>query len=225
MTAKKRSYTKIALTLSICLMLLWGILGATTSLAWFTDTSPVQKNVFNVGELDLVVSHKREDGKYYEIDSTTTIFDDEALYEPGYVQVVYLRVENRGEIPFDYRSALMINDYTPAYNVFGSKFNLQDHLRFGVVSAETEAELIELVKNRILAKGQASHDLSGIANLPAGKYTTDVQSLNVREEHYLALIVRMPEEVGNIANYRGNDVPTVKLGLSVNASQKGTPVE
>lgn len=225
MTAKKRSCTKIALTLSICLMLLWGILGATTSLAWFTDTSPVQKNVFNIGELDLVVSHKQEDGKYHEIDATTTIFDDEALYEPGYVQVVYLKVENRGDIPFDYRSALMINDYTPAYNVFGRKFNLQDHLRFGVVSAETEAELIELVETRVLAKGQAPHELSSIADLPAGKYTTDVRSLDVDKEHYLALIVRMPEEVGNVANYRGNDVPTVKLGLSVNASQQGTPVE
>ena len=67
--------------------------------------------------------------------------------------------------------------------------------------------------------------LSDIADLPAGKYTTDVESLGVDQEHYMALIVRMPEEVGNVANYRGTDIPTVKLGLSVNASQQGTPVE
>ena len=34
-----------------------------------------------------------------------------------------------------------------------------------------------------------------------------------------ALIVRMPEEVGNVANYRGDTVPEVDLGITVKADQ------
>ena len=36
---------------------------------------------------------------------------------------------------------------------------------------------------------------------------------------YLALIVRMPEEVANEANYRESDTPKVELGITVKADQ------
>ena len=35
----------------------------------------------------------------------------------------------------------------------------------------------------------------------------------------IALIVRMPEEVDNFANYRGTIVPKVELGITVKAEQ------
>lgn len=216
MTTKKKSYTKIALALSMCLLLVWGILGTGTSLAWFKDTSPVQKNIFHIGELDLVVSYKTENGTYKEIDAKTPVFDDEALYEPGYVQVVYLKVENKGDIDFDYKTAVSVTDYTPSTNVFGQSFNLQEYLKFGVVIADTEAELTKKLANRNLAKENA--------NFPLNTYTTETDLLKVGGEKYMALIVRMPEEVGNVANYRGNIIPKVELGLIVKATQTGTPV-
>ena len=55
MTVRKKSYTKIALTLSICLLMIWALLGTGTTIAWFTDTSETQKNTFFIGDLDLVV--------------------------------------------------------------------------------------------------------------------------------------------------------------------------
>ena len=39
---------------------------------------------------------------------------------------------------------------------------------------------------------------------------------------YAALILYMPKEVGNEANYRGGDIPTIDLGITVFASQRGT---
>lgn len=36
----------------------------------------------------------------------------------------------------------------------------------------------------------------------------------------MALVVRMPEEVGNEANYRGDDIPKVELGIIVKADQQ-----
>ncbi len=216
--ANRKSYTKIALTLSICLMIVWAILGTGTSLAWFTDTTPVQKNIFYVGELDVEVYYRNEDNNYEKVTSETPLFDDDALYEPGYIQVVYLKIKNEGDIPFDYKMAIGVSDYTPAINVFGQSFNLQDYLRFGLVIADSEAELEEMVADRENAKTNWTTDI-GLST-----YTTNIDTLAIGEARYVALIVRMPEEVGNIANHNGKGAPTIELGLIVKATQKGTPI-
>ena len=218
MKRNKRTYTKIALTLSVIFFVVWTVLGTGTSLAWFADTTPVQKNIFYVGELDLVVSHRLADGSYEEITAETSIFDDEALYEPGYVQVVYLRIENKGDILFDYKMAIGVNDYTPAINIFGQSFNLQDYLRFGLVSADSEAELEKMVEDREKSKDNSTDDI------PLSTYTTETEMLDVGGIKYVALIVRMPEKIGNVANHNGESVPKIKLGLIVEATQKGTPI-
>ena len=213
MNKKKRKYNRLALSLSMCLMIVWGILGTGTSLAWFTDTSPEVKNIFHFGEFDLVVSYKTEDGVYKEITSDTAIFDDEALYEPGYVQVVYLKIENKGTVDFEYKTAVSVTDYTPAINAFGKSFQLQDYLRFGLVSDDSEEALIEKLKTRELTKEKATMFLNN--------YATEKEYLKAGQETYMALIVRMPEEIGNVANYRGNTIPRVELGVIVSASQIG----
>ena len=213
MNKKKKKYNRLALSLSMCLMIVWGILGTGTSLAWFTDTSPEVKNIFHFGEFDLVVSYKTEDGVYKEITSDTAIFDDEALYEPGYVQVVYLKIENKGTVDFEYKTAVSVTDYTPAINAFGKSFQLQDYLRFGLVSDDSEEALIEKLKTRELTKEKATMFLNN--------YATEKEYLKAGQETYMALIVRMPEEIGNVANYRGNTIPRVELGVIVSASQIG----
>ena len=213
MNKKIRKYNRLALSLSMCLMIVWGVLGTGTSLAWFTDTSPEVRNIFHFGEFDLVVSYKTEDGVYKEITSDTAIFDDEALYEPGYVQVVYLKIENKGTVDFEYKTAVSVTDYTPAINAFGKSFQLQDYLRFGLVSDDSEEALIEKLKTRELTKEKATMFLNN--------YATEKEYLKAGQETYMALIVRMPEEIGNVANYRGNTIPRVELGIIVSASQIG----
>ena len=157
---KQKPYKKIALTLSLCAIALWLILGTGTSLAWFTDTSDEVVNIFHVAEFDLEVSHRLPDGSYESIDGQTKIFDDNALYEPGYVQVVTLKIENKGTIPFDFKTAVSVSDYTTATNVFGQSFLLQDYLRFGCITADTEAELDAALDTRDKAKAIADSKLS-----------------------------------------------------------------
>lgn len=219
MTTRKKSYTKIALTLSICLLMMWALLGTGTTIAWFTDTSEVQKNTFFIGELDLVVSHKLEDGTYEEIESDTKVFDDEALYEPGYVQVVYLKVENKGDVPFEYKLSVDVNDVTVAKSVLGNDIYLPNYLKYGVLFGADEAEL-----TRETAKVIAENEFSGeTMNFPLNVYSEkDNAVLQPGSERYIALIVRMPEVVGNAANYRGTTIPRVDLGITVKASQEGT---
>lgn len=211
MSKSTLTYQKVALALSLGLILVWVILGTSASLAWFTDTSPTLKNIFHIQNFDLVVSHRLDDGTYEELDGETQVFDDEALYEPNYTQVVYMKIENRGDSAFRYRTAVNVTGYTPATNVFGNKFNLQDYLKFGLVYADSESELESKLANRDLAKEKAG--------MPLNDYSTDTDTLAAGGVKYMALIVRMPEDVGNEANYRFETVPKVELGIIVTADQ------
>lgn len=211
---KRKIFTKTALVLSACLMILWCILGTGSSIAWFVDESPEIRNNFNFAEFDLVVSHKTEDG-YEEVKSDTKIFDDEAIYEPGYVQVVYLKIENKGTVAFNYDLAVVPNLQTivRAKNVYGQDIYLPEILKFGVVFADTEAELTQKLANRDLAEKLATTDLSS--------YTSEPDHLQAEGEAFVAVIVRMPREVGNAGNYRGNTPPSIELGITVQAMQEG----
>lgn len=209
--AKNTPYKRIALILSLVALVVWAILGTGASLAWFSDTSPEINNIFHFAEFDLVVSHQLTDGKWEEVDSRTKIFNEEALYEPGYVQVVYLKIENKGDREFEFYTAVNVNDCSVATNVFGQQFLLQDYLKFGVVTADTEQEMKDSVPDRQTAVE--------IADMPLHNYDTTTAILAPGETSYLALIVRMPEEVDNVANYRGNDIPKVELGITVKADQ------
>lgn len=211
-TAKKKPYKRIALALSLCALLIWAILGTGASLAWFTDTSEEVTNIFHVADFELAVSHRLDNGTWEPIDGKTDIFDDEALYEPGYVQVVYLKVENKGDRAFDFYTAVSVTDFTVATNVFGQHFHLQEYLKFGVAIADSEEAMEQKVATRALA--------NEIATMKLSNYSTDVAALEPGETAYMALVVRMPEEVGNEANYRGDVIPRVDLGIIVKADQQ-----
>ena len=102
MRSHKRSMKKIALTLSVFLILMWAVLGAGTSLAWFTDTDETMNNIFHFADFDLDAEYLDKNGEYQDLQGATEVFDSKALYEPGYTQVVYLRVTNKGEVGFKF---------------------------------------------------------------------------------------------------------------------------
>ena len=162
-----------------------------------------------------MVSHRLTDGKWEEVDGQTKIFDEEALYEPGYVQVVYLKVENKGDRDFKFSTAVNVNGCIQATNVFGQRFMLQDYLKFGITTANSENEM----NNSVIDRNAAVK----LADMPLHNYDTETAVLNPDETKYIALIVRMPKEVGNVANYRGDTIPEVDLGITVKADQIKKP--
>lgn len=208
----KKKYTRAALVVSMVLVIVWSIMGTGTSLAWFTDTDEEVKNVFHFADFDLDAEYRTEKGEWKSIEGETAIFDDKALYEPGYVQVVYLRVTNKGEVPFTFKTAVNVTDYNEPINVLGQKFHLHEHLRFGLTKAvATEQEMDELVRTRELARSYANEELNN--------YATEDAQLAAGATVYMALVVQMPEEVDNVANYWGETIPRVELGLIVSATQ------
>lgn len=225
---KNRKWRKVALALSACLFLLWWVLGTSATLAWFSDVDTV-RNEFRFGLLDLDVYYKNSTSmQYTQMQPTSTVFNDNALYEPGYTQVVYLKIDNVGDVDFKYKVAVTVVGSTPGTSILGNKIYLPDYLRYGVVFAETEEALLQQVESRLNAKHYATNEWGAVGTWSlVSPYTFEVEKKVEDPEyaHYAALIIRMPEEVGNVANHIAGYQPSVELGVTVFAQQANAPLD
>ena len=217
---KKKRWTKAALALSACLFVLWWALGTGATLAWFSDTD-MARNEFDIGLLKMDVSYRNDIvSAYTPLQGSTKVFNDEALYEPGYTQVVYLKIDNTGDMDFNYKVAVTVHRSEVGYNALGEEIYLPNYLRYGVVLGTTEEEVIAQVQDRLTARGNAFHDGAALGTWSEPSPYTFAAG---EDSHYAALIVYMPEEVGNAANYRGTHQPRVELGITVSAQQANAP--
>ena len=206
----KRSLVASILILCLCFTTLIG-----TTFAWFTDSVTSANNIIKTGKLDIGLEYATvKDGQisgWSNVDGADKIFDPNALWEPGRVEVAYLKVSNLGDLALKYQLAVNVVEENEGTNVDGEKFKLSDHLVFKVVEmpdALTTYTDREAVTNAAgTEKGLKDHN---------GKTT----ALEVGGVDYMALIVYMPESVGNVANYRGDDIPTIKLGVNMYATQQ-----
>lgn len=217
----KKKWTKAALAFSACLFVLWWALGTGATLAWFNDTDEV-RNEFQIGLIDLDVSYKNDIvTEYTPLQGATKAFNDEALYEPGYTQVVYLQIENNGDMDFQYKIAVTVDKVITGKNQWGEDIYLPNYLRYGVVFGETEAEMQELVKDRLTSRNYTPNAWGTLGTWSeVSPYTFEAGE----NAHYAALIIYMPEEVGDDANYRGFVEPRVELGITVFAQQANAPM-
>ena len=151
------------------------------------------------------------------MNAATPVFNDEAVYEPGYTQIAYLKIENVGNVDFDYRLSLDMVDCVDSWSTFGLPLHLPDYLRYGVVFSDNDAEL-----ERQIARQMADHTfISSRLNQYSGQDIT----LEPGQVRYAALVVYMPTDVGNAANHHPNwERPKVMLGITVFAQQAGAPM-
>lgn len=217
-----RNLRKAGVLASVSLFLLLAFLGAGATAAWMTYTTPVKQNNFQVGLLDLYVEYRNDQmTDYAEVTKESPLFNDEALYEPGYTQIVYLKVYNNGDIPFDYKFTVHDFNSEDSMNVYDENLHLPDHLYFGMVTADTEEELQRLLSPREAAQSYATNKLVKYSRL--GEYSLRGKRLDVGKQEFAALIVCMPTFVGNEANYKKDaPVPKVSLGVTVYAQQIDT---
>jgi len=203
----KRALLASVLSMMLCLAMLIG-----STFAWFTDTVTSGKNKIIAGNLDVELEYSLtgEENSWVSVNEETNMFKDDARWEPGYTQVVYLRVANVGSLAFKYQFGINVAGKTLGKTADNKDIDLSNFIKFGVV------ETAEAFADRTTALNAVKDS----AALISAGYSSGEGKLAVGgTSNMLALVVYMPEDVGNDANYRGEVAPSIDLGINLVATQ------
>ena len=216
--ATKRALLTSVTALVMCVVMLVG-----TTFAWFTDTASTGVNKIQAGNLKMEVTYKNAetvknpltDTKFEPVTKETPVFNNNAIWEPGHVEYVVLKISNAGTLALKYKLGINIASETGSTNVFNKPFKLSDYIEFAVIDGD---------------KSNLGRDDLVAAATAAGNHVLNVGYTN--EDHLLAgatgsektvtLVVWMPKSVGNEANYKvaeGITAPSIDLGINVAATQ------
>lgn len=208
------------LTLLLCLTMF-----VSTTFAWFTDSVASATNHIIAGNLDVAMYSGIPSGSAFtwsEVTQTTgSLFDENALWEPGHTEVVYLKVKNEGTLALKYTVSVTEVAFVDGTSILGNNIHLADYLKLAVMDVTT---------------GYADRDAARAAAAAAGPvtltdgFTTEYLDLyteaqvaadsSLASEHIVAVVVYMPDEIGNEVNYLDGVVPEITLGIDVLATQK-----
>ena len=203
MTNKKN--TRKALLVSMLSLLLCFSMLVGTTFAWFTDSVTSSNNVIKAGNLDIKLEYLTDNG-WADVDGASDILTNE-LWEPGVVEVAYLRVENAGSLAFKYKLGVNILSEIDGVNKAGESFKLSDYIKFGVV------EGVNGETDKYTTREAAVAAVENAKKISAGY--TKASNMFEGDELYLALVVWMPTDVTDVANHNGINVPYLKIGSMV----------
>ena len=217
----KTKSTKRALLMSMLSMLLCIAMLVGSTFAWFTDSVTSGNNKILDGNLDVELEYATaeaaKDGivetEWTKVNETTeSLFTDGALWEPGYTEVVYLRVKNAGTLALKYKLGINVASKVIGKTADDKDIDLANFIEFGVAEIDTP------FANRSDARDAVKADA---VKLSAGYASKSETTLDKEETSApFALVVYMPEEVGNDANYgTGKTKPEITLGINLVATQ------
>ena len=205
----KRALITSALAILMCVAMLIG-----TTFAWFTDTASTGVNKIQAGNLDVKLMYSTDMQTWKEATDQSKLFGDNALWEPGYTQVVYLKIENAGKLALKYEVGFSKN-YTSnrGKNVNGDWYRVDNYLKIGTAETTTKFANREDVWSAIAATEKTlAKDVmltDGWITLKAGESSKP-----------FAVAIYMPTSVGNEANASKHRPSSVSgLGIEVRATQ------
>lgn len=215
---KKVGGTKRALLTSVLALVLSLAMLAGTTFAWFTDTASTGVNRIVSGNLDVGLQYwgVGEDGRktWLTAENSKELFDENALWEPGYTQIVYLKVENNGNLALTYAMQITPVHETVGVNVDGEQFKLSDYIKFGWTTFTADENGAPVALDREAAQTGVGDG----AQLGKTLHRQAADPMKANAEELVALVAWMPENVGNEANY-STVQPTIELSLKVLATQ------
>lgn len=213
----KRSFISSVLVLCLCFTMFVG-----TTFAWYNDSVTSGRNTIVSGSLEMVLEKYTgaiNGGAFADswetVTDQTKIFNetDGALtFEPGAVQVAYVRVKNAGDLAFKYSLAAKVYEEKAGTNQENQSFLLSDYLKFGTATVTVPYTTREA----------AVAGVPGAAKLQDAALSTDGAYLKKTDNPVIvALVIYMPSDVGNVANPKpGADYkPEISFGLNALASQ------
>ena len=210
---KKRLLSSIA-TLCVCFAMFIG-----STYAWFTDSASTGVNKIQAGNLDIVLEYyDSSNSTWTKVTDQTKLFDDSALWEPGHTEVAYLHIKNAGSLDLKYKMNVNIPYEKGSINQKDEAFKLSDYLVFGKIVTSTESFFKNDADGRAAARREAGTTMGLSSWTKAGNLYAE-SNTGVHEE-YVALVIYMPETVGNEANHKVDvDEPVIKLGVNIVATQ------
>ena len=215
---KKVGGTKRALLTSVLALVLSLAMLAGSTFAWFTDTASTGVNRIVSGNLDVGLQYwgVGENGqkKWLTAENSEDLFDENALWEPGYTQIVYLKVKNDGNLALTYAMQITPVHETVGVNVDGEEFKLSDYIKFGWTAFTVDGTGAPVA----LGREAAQTGVGDGAQLGTTLHRQAAEPLAAGAEELVALVAWMPEDVGNEANY-STVQPTIELSLKVLATQ------
>ena len=221
--------SKKALFLSVAALVLCVTLLIGTTFAWFTDSDGTGINKIQSGNLDVEVYYALQsdvvngviaDNAWKEVKNDTPVFNENALWEPGYTEVVYFKIVNEGTLALQYNTKVDIVKETGAINVATDPFMLSDYIQ----SYVTNADDVQIYSDRSIAIAPAgSETLAKAANfdIDAALSLDSWKWLAPQGTYYTTFVLFMPTTVGNEANYSTEEgiIPTIQLGINFMATQ------
>lgn len=215
---KKVGGTKRALLTSVLALVLSLAMLAGTTFAWFTDTASTGVNRIVSGNLDVGLQYwgVDENGQktWLTAENSEDLFDKNALWEPGYTQIVYLKVKNNGNLALTYAMQITPVHETVGVNVDGEEFKLSDYIKFGWTPFTVDGDGTPVALDREAAQTGVGDG----AQLGTTLHRQAAEPMKASAEELVALVAWMPENVGNEANY-STVQPTIELSLKVLATQ------
>lgn len=215
---KKVGGTKRALLTSVLALVLSLAMLAGTTFAWFTDTASTGVNRIVSGNLDVGLQYWGVGGDgqktWLTAENSEELFDKNALWEPGYTQIVYLKVKNNGNLALTYAMQITPVHETVGVNVDGEEFKLSDYIKFGWTTFTADENGAPVALDREAAQT----DVGDGVQLGKTLHRQAAEPMAAGAEELVALVAWMPENVGNEANY-STVQPTIELSLKVLATQ------
>ncbi len=212
--------TRNALFTSIISLLLCVSMLVGTTFAWFTDAAETGVNQIVAGNLDIDLFYGTVENdviSYTEVvDEETLLFNKDALWEPGYTEVAYLKVENVGTLALKALLTVNFAKQVVGTSVKGNELKLSDYLMYDLIDIEEG----DFYATRDAARAAAEKNAVPIA--------TEQNELFLKagdSAKYYALVVYMPDTVGNEANYRGETIPSIELGVTLIATQDTVEID
>ena len=208
-------HTKQALFHSIVALILCCSMLVGTTFAWFTDEVTSGVNKIQAGNLDIELEYL-DGGDWKPVKSDKSVFPEGILWEPGHTEVVYLRIVNKGNLALKYQLGIGVEGETLSVTESGEVIQLSKYIHFGAVDgvsapfADRDAARAAVTESKALTAG----------------YTKNGTMTATNETAYMALVVYMPESVGNEANHAtGADAPSIDLGIRLLATQMNSEMD
>ena len=211
---KKVGGTKRALLTSVLALVLSLAMLAGSTFAWFTDTASTGVNRIVSGNLDVGLEYWDKESGWLDAEDSKDLFDENALWEPGYTQIVYLKVKNNGNLALTYAMQITPVHETVGVNVDGEEFKLSDYIKFGWTAFTVDGDGAPVALDREAAQTGVGDG----AQLGTTLHRQVAEPMEAGAEELVALVAWMPEDVGNEANY-STVQPTIELSLKILATQ------